>query len=159
MKTALLTLALAIPLASTAHQDPVKKDPAKPAPTSAAKDAVVVKAADVKWADHPSVPGAKMAVESGDPAKGPAVVLIKFPKGSTVPPHWHTANETVTVVSGSSVFGSGETADAAKGTELSSGSYIVIPSKSPHWAIIKEELVISVAMDQPSDFHLCSEKK
>lgn len=159
MKTTLLALVMAGSLASTALQDPVKQDPLKQDPTSAPKETVVVKAANVKWGDHPNVQGAKMAVQSGDPAKGASAVLMKFPKGTTVPAHWHTAGETVTVVSGSAVFGSGETVDAAKGTELGSGSYILVPSKNPHWAIAKEEFVITVAFDKPVDFVLCGEKK
>lgn len=159
MKTALLSLVVAGSLASTALQDPVKQDPPKTDPTSAPKETVVVKAASIKWADHPNVAGAKMAVQSGDPTKGSAVVMIKFPKGTSIPAHWHTASETVTIVSGTGVFGTGETVDAAKGTELSAGSYVVIPSKNPHWAIAKEEFVITVAMDKPADFHLCGEKK
>lgn len=153
MKMALLALVLAAPLAPIAPQESPKQDP------PAAPKEIVVKAANVKWTDHQGVPGAKVAVASGDPAKGPAVVLIKFPKGTNVPAHWHTANETVTVVSGSGTFGSGCTVDEAKGTELSSGSYIVIPGKLPHWVVVKEELVISVSMDKPIDFELCGEKK
>jgi quercetin dioxygenase-like cupin family protein len=84
---------------------------------------------------------------------------MKFPKGMTIPAHWHTSSETVTVVGGSGTFGSGETVDAAKGTELGAGSYLVIPGKAPHWAVVKEELVISVTLDKPADFHLCGEKK
>ena len=30
-------------------------------------------------------------------AKGPSVVMMKFPKGTTIPAHWHTSGETVTV--------------------------------------------------------------
>ena len=100
-----------------------------------------------------------MAVQSGDPAKGPCVVLMKFPKGMTVPAHFHTANETVTVVSGVGLFGTGETVDATKATEIVSGSFAVIPGKNPHWAIAKEDFVISVAMDKAADFTPCAAKK
>ena len=159
MKTALLSLVIAGSFSPIVLQDPVKKDPAKPEPVSSPKETVVVKVADIKWVDNPNVAGAKMAVESGDPAKGPAVVMMKFPKGMTVPAHWHTASETVTVISGSGTFGTGETVDASKGTEVSSGCYMIIPSKNPHWAIAKEELVISIALDKPVDFNLCGAKK
>ena len=74
-----------------------------------AQEPVITKAADVKWGDHPSVKGALLAVQSGDPAKGACVLLMKFPKGLTVPAHTHSASEVVTVVSGSALFGSGET--------------------------------------------------
>ena len=154
MKTILLSLILAGSVSSIALQNPVKE----PLP-SAPKETVVVKAADVKWGEHPFVPGAKLSVQSGDPAKGAAVLLMKFPKGMTIPAHWHTAAETVTIVSGIALLGGGETVDAAKATEVGPGSYAVIPGKNPHWAIAKEELVISVTLDKAVDFHLCGEKK
>ena len=154
MKAALVLLILAGAAAAA-----VLQDPAKPAAQNTPKEIVVVKAANVKWMDHPAIQGAKTCAVSGDPTKGPSVILIKFPKGTAIPPHWHTSDEIVTVVSGSGLFGPGETVDAAKGTELTSGSYITIPGKAPHWANVKDELIISVALDKPSDFHLCSEKK
>jgi quercetin dioxygenase-like cupin family protein len=124
-----------------------------------AQEPVVVKAADVQWGDHPSVKGAFLAVQSGDPSKGACVVMMKFPKGLSIPPHTHTASEVVTVVSGTAVFGSGEKADLCKGAELSPGSFIQIPSKSPHWAFAKEEFIITVNFSGAVDFHLCGEKK
>ena len=124
-----------------------------------AQDPVVTKAADVKWGDHPSVKGALLAVQSGDPSKGACVLMMKFPKGLTIPAHTHTASEVVTVVSGTAIFGSGVKADPSKGTELSAGSFIQVPAKSPHWAIAKEEFIITVNFSQAVDFHLCEEKK
>jgi quercetin dioxygenase-like cupin family protein len=123
------------------------------------KETVVVRAADVKWGDHPFVKGAQMCVQHGDPAKGPSVLLMKFPKGMTIPAHWHTSDEAVTVVSGSAVFGSGETVDASKGTELGVGSYIIIPGTKPHWAVATSELVLTVTLTKAADFHPCGEKK
>jgi quercetin dioxygenase-like cupin family protein len=125
----------------------------------AAQEPVVTKAADVKWGDHPAIKGAMLAVQSGDPAKGACVLMMKFPKGLTIPAHTHTASEVVTVVSGTALFGSGETVDLSKGTELSAGSFILVPSKSPHWAYAKEEFIITVNFSQAVDFHLCGEKK
>ena len=125
----------------------------------AAQEPVVTKAADVKWGDHPSIKGAWLAVQSGDPAKGACVVMMKFPKGLTIPAHTHTASEVVTVVSGTAIFGSGEKVDISKGSELGAGSFIVVPAKSPHWAVAKEEFIITVNFSQAVDFHLCEEKK
>lgn len=125
----------------------------------AAQDPVVTKAADVKWGDHPFIKGGLLAVQSGDPAKGACVVMMKFPKGTTIPAHTHTASEVVTVVSGTAVFGSGETVDLSKGAELGAGSFILVPGKSPHWAFAKEEFIITVNFSGAVDFHLCGEKK
>jgi quercetin dioxygenase-like cupin family protein len=121
----------------------------------AGKDPVVTKAADVKWVDHASVKGAFMAGQSGDPSKGACVVMMKFPKGTAIPAHTHTASEVVTVVSGTSVFGSGTKADLSKGAELGAGSFILVPGKSPHWAFAKEEFIITVNFSGAVDFHLC----
>jgi hypothetical protein len=58
----------------------------------AAQDPVVTKAADVKRGPHPSVTGAF--------AKGACVVMMKFPKGLTIPAHTHTSNEVVSTSGG-----------------------------------------------------------
>lgn len=154
-----MKLALFLLLATGAAAPALVQDASKPSAPQAARESVLVKAGAVKWADHLFVKGAKMCVASGDPAKSGAVVLMKFPKGMTIPAHWHTSDETVTVVSGSAIFGSGETVDAAAGTELGAGSYLVIPGKNPHWAVVKEELVFTVTFDKPADFHACGEGK
>lgn len=146
MKSVISLMAAAVVVAAGVSQDPPK-------------ETVVVRAADVKWGDHPFVKGAQMCVQHGDPGKGPSVLLMKFPKGMTIPAHWHTSDEAVTVVSGSAVFGSGETVDASKGTELGAGSYIIIPGTNPHWAVAKSELVITATLTKPADFHACGEKK
>jgi quercetin dioxygenase-like cupin family protein len=154
MKTVLFALLIAGSFAAPVQNEPPQVEP-RPVP----KETVVVRAADVKWGAHPFVQGAKMAVQSGDPAKGPSVLLMKFPKGMTIPAHWHTATETVTIVSGVALLGGGEIVDVAKGTEVGTGSFAVIPGKNPHWAIAKEELVISVALDKAADFTACGAKK
>jgi quercetin dioxygenase-like cupin family protein len=154
MKSALFLLLLASPFAGPGQNEPPQVE-SRPAP----KEALVVTAANVKWGPHPFIDGAKMAVQSGDPLKGPSVLLMKFPKGMTIPAHWHTATETVTLVAGVALLGTGETVDAAKGAEVGVGSYAVIPGKLPHWAIAKEELVISVALDKAADFTACGAKK
>lgn len=123
-----------------------------------AQETALVKARDVQWGEHPFVKGAKLAVQSGDPGKGPSVLLMKFPKGMTIPAHTHTSDEVVTIVSGSGVFGGGESVEAAKGTTLGRGSYIAIPGRQPHWAIVQEELVFTVTLNQAADFHLCGGK-
>ncbi len=154
MKTALFALLIAGSFAAPVQNEPPQVEP-RPAP----KETVVVRAADVKWGAHPFIEGAKMAVQSGDPMKGPSVLLMKFPKGMTIPAHWHSASETVTIVSGLALLGTGETVDATKGTEVGPGSFATIPGKNPHWAIAKEELVISVALDKAADFTACGAKK
>jgi quercetin dioxygenase-like cupin family protein len=154
MKTALLLLVAAGSVAPLVTQDSTKPPIQEPVRTTS-----LVKTADIKWGDHPFIHGAKMCVQTGDPAKGASVLMMKFPKGMTIPAHWHTSQEAVTIITGSGVFGSGEKVDAAHGTELGAGSYVIIPGKNPHWAIAKEDLVITVTLDKAADFHLCGEDK
>jgi quercetin dioxygenase-like cupin family protein len=119
---------------------------------------VLTKPSEIQWGEHPFIKGAKLAVQSGDPGKGASVLLMKFPKGMTIPAHTHTSDETVTLISGSGIFGGGETVDAKQGTLLAQGAFITIPGKAPHWAIVKEELVFTVTLDKAADFHLCGAK-
>src|SRR4051812_2651498 len=40
------------------------------------------------------------ALQSGNPTKGPFIILGKLTAGCTIPWHWHSANEHLMVVSG-----------------------------------------------------------
>jgi quercetin dioxygenase-like cupin family protein len=62
----------------------------------------VAQAATAKFALIPNAPECfTIAVERGDPTKGPSVILAKFAPGCVAPFHWHTPSETVMIVSGS----------------------------------------------------------
>ena len=55
----------------------------------------------VKWGPAPPFmpPGSQIAVMLGDPAKkGLFIIRGKLPDGYTIPPHWHSAVENVTVL-------------------------------------------------------------
>jgi quercetin dioxygenase-like cupin family protein len=64
--------------------------------------ALVAPAATAKFGPIPNAPECfTVAVERGDPGKGPSVILAKFAPGCVAPFHWHSPSETVMVVSGS----------------------------------------------------------
>ena len=64
--------------------------------------AIVNPEAAAKFASIPNAPECfTIAVEKGDPTKGPSVILAKFAPGCVAPFHWHTPCETAMVVSGS----------------------------------------------------------
>jgi quercetin dioxygenase-like cupin family protein len=65
-------------------------------------DATIVQnSAPDKFQTIPNVPKClTAAVQQGDPAKGPSVLLIKGTAGCKAPWHWHTPNEQVMMVSG-----------------------------------------------------------
>lgn len=63
----------------------------------------------VDWKPAANLPAGMMtALEWGDLEKGPYQVLIKFPAGVTVQPHYHKYDEFATIASGTIVFGQGE---------------------------------------------------
>ncbi len=65
----------------------------------------MVPADTIQWGPAPPSlpPGAQAAVLLGSPAKeGPFVLRLKFPAGFVVPPHRHSKDEFVTVISGNS---------------------------------------------------------
>jgi quercetin dioxygenase-like cupin family protein len=75
-------------------------------PRAAAQDsgekAIVSPEAAAKFAPIPNAPECfTIAVEKGDPSKGPSVILAKFAPGCIAPFHWHTPSETAMIVSGS----------------------------------------------------------
>ena len=101
----------------------------------------------VKWGDAPpSLPaGAKWAVLEGDLTQaGPFTFRVKVPGGFKMPPHKHPNIEHVTVISGAFHFGMGEQLDEAKVKAMPSGSFIVIPTNSPHYFVTKDETVVQV---------------
>jgi len=85
--------------------------------------------AEVKLAPLPGLPGCvTMAVESGDPSKGPSVIVFKGTAGCTIPWHWHTPTEHVMIVSGTAKV-------EMKGMNtatITSGGYAMMPSKHHH---------------------------
>ena len=63
---------------------------------------VLRKLSENKLAPMPGLPSCTtMAVESGDPSKGPSVIVFKGTAGCVIPWHRHTPTEHVMIVSGS----------------------------------------------------------
>jgi quercetin dioxygenase-like cupin family protein len=90
---------------------------------------VLRKMSENKMAPLPGMPSCVvMAVESGDPSKGPSVIVFKGTAGCTIPWHWHTPTEQVMIISGSAkVEMKGGTA-----ATLGPGGYAMMPSKHVH---------------------------
>src|SRR5262245_18356432 len=68
----------------------------------------------VQWGPAPPSlpPGAQAAVLLGSHAnEGPFVLRLRFPAGSVVPPHRHSKDELVTVISGGFAVAAGEKLD------------------------------------------------
>jgi quercetin dioxygenase-like cupin family protein len=107
----------------------------------------------VKWgAAPPSLPpGAQAAALLGSPAKeGPFVLRLKFPAGFTVPPHRHSKDEFVTVISGGFALGTGEKLDRTV-KPLRTGSFVHLPAGMAHFAFATEETVVQINGMGPFD--------
>jgi len=122
---------------------------------AAKHDAMSINAADLKWGEAPpDVPkGASLAVLHGDPSKkGPFTIRLKLPAGYKIPPHWHSNDEQLTIVSGAFVLHMGDTMDAPAST-LTAGGYHFLPGKMHHAAESKGETIVQVNGMGPFDIH------
>ncbi|TAK40570.1 MAG: hypothetical protein EPO27_20815 [Betaproteobacteria bacterium] len=91
---------------------------------------MVRKLQENKFDAVPGMPGCiGAAVQSGDPAKGPSVILFKGKAGCVVPWHWHTPTEQVMLVSGSAKF---EMKGRKGSSTVGPGGYAMMPSKHVH---------------------------
>jgi hypothetical protein len=129
------------------------------APTLAAdshkKEAVTVNPGDIKWGDAPpDLPkGAQLAVLHGDPSKKAVFSLrLKMPAGYKIPPHWHTNDEQLTILSGKFLLHMGDTMDAPA-HELGPGAYHFLPGKMHHAAEVEADTVLQLDGMGPFDIH------
>ena len=83
-----------------------------------------------------------------DPKTKATHLMIRFPKNFHVPKHWHTANETHTVVKGTFII----ECDGKLET-LTQGSWNYVPSKMAHeaWTKPNEEALLYITVDSGFD--------
>lgn len=110
-------------------------------------NAVVVPAGTAKFGPAPDIlpSGAKLAVLEGDPTKaGSYTMRLWMPNGYTIPPHFHLADEHVTVVEGTFLVGMGGTLDPSKFAALPVGSFGMLPPRMQHFARARGVTVIQL---------------
>lgn len=106
----------------------------------------------VKWGPAPPAlpPGAQAAVLLGDPGKeGPFVIRVKMPAGYVVPPHSHSKDEVLTVISGKMKADHGDKVE--KKGALPAGSLMAMPAGMVHYAWAETASVIQVNGTGPFD--------
>jgi quercetin dioxygenase-like cupin family protein len=104
--------------------------------------------ADMKWGGCPPVlpPGAKCAMIEGD-MKAANVLFayrLKMPDNYRIPPHFHPADEHLTVISGTFNMGLGDKLDIQASKPMTAGSFIVMPKGAHHFAWTKGETILQV---------------
>jgi len=108
----------------------------------------------VQWGPAPPSlpPGAQAAVLMGSPAKeGPFVLRLKFPAGFIVPPHRHSKDELLTVISGRFAVTSGEKMDRESLKVLPAASFVQLPAGMPHYAWAEAESIVQINGVGPFD--------
>ena len=114
----------------------------------------IVKADAVQWMAAPAkLPkGAQIAVVQGDPGKeGLYIIFAKMPDGYTIPAHWHSQTENVTVLKGVFNVGMGDRLDKAKTDAIGSGGFFSSGARMNHFAWTTGETVIQVSGMGPFD--------
>ena len=123
---------------------------AAPAPTDAGPDRPIFK-------QLPEVQWAKMLPELGDSSPEMAILhedtkthatqlLIRSPKALHVRKHWHSANETHTVIIGTATF----ECDGKK-AEFGPGGFNYMPARMVHEAWVAAGAVTFITVDGPWD--------
>src|SRR4030095_10153580 len=96
-----------------------------PAHAKDAEEMITLNPRTLKFTPIPDMPGcASAAIVRGDPRSGPAWVLLKLASGCRVPWHWHTANETLVVISGRGTVAMKD----GPPLEFAPGAYASLPS-------------------------------
>jgi mannose-6-phosphate isomerase-like protein (cupin superfamily) len=104
----------------------------------------------VKYIPIPDMPAcATAAILRGDPRTGPAWVYLKLDSGCRVPWHWHSANETLVVISGKGTI---EMKDGPT-IPLTPGAYAALPSHHQHQSICTRSCLFFNAADDAFDIH------
>jgi quercetin dioxygenase-like cupin family protein len=125
---------------------------AAPSPTEPGPDGPVFKQlSEVQWSKMlPELGDAspEMAILHEDPKTHATQLLIRSPKSHHVRKHWHSANETHTIITGTAAF----ECDGKK-AEFGPGGFNYIPARRVHEAWVAAGAVIFITLDGPWDQH------
>jgi quercetin dioxygenase-like cupin family protein len=115
---------------------------------------VLVPADQVQWGPAPPVlpAGAQISVLEGNPSEKGAVTLrLRFPANYSIPPHWHSMTERVTVLSGALHVGMGDKLDRQASQTLEPGGFVSLPADMHHFAWTKTPTVVQINLEGPFD--------
>jgi quercetin dioxygenase-like cupin family protein len=109
------------------------------------------KFSDIKWnKDHPELgdKSPEIAFLHVDPQTKATQLMIRLPSNFHVPRHWHSANETHTVLSGTFILD-----HEGQRAELGPGSFNYIPKRMIHqaWTKPNEGAVLFITVDSAWD--------
>ena len=119
---------------------------------ASAADHGVFTPGDIKWMDAPNAlpPGAKLAVLEGNPFQpGLYTMRLQMPAGYRIPPHWHSKDEHVTVISGTFNLGMGQKFDMKTAAAMPAGTFGFLGPNMKHFAFASEPTVIQLHGEGP----------
>ena len=123
------------------------RTPSNPA-AAVLKAPIVTAPNELRWTScSPALPpGAQCATVEGDLTAADVLFTyrVRIPDGYRIGPHFHPADEHLTVISGTFNMGHGKTFDAATLKPLPAGSFAVMPKGHAHFATATGETVIQV---------------
>lgn len=120
-----------------------------------APDAAARNISDMKFGPFPGMPTCSTgSVLSGNPSKGPSIILAKAKSACLFPWHWHTPGEHIMMVSGS---GRVEMKDA-KPVTLQAGGFAMMPSRHVHQFQCTKPCLLYVYSDAAFDMHYVDDK-
>ncbi|MFV8376186.1 cupin domain-containing protein [Flavobacterium sp. LB1P62] len=102
---------------------------------------------EIKWGGAPSglPPGSQAAVLEGNPSvAGLFTMRAKIPANYKIMPHWHPADEHITVLQGTCFMGMGDKYDENAAMKMVKGGFAVMKTGSRHYFFTKEECVIQL---------------
>ncbi|MFZ0497250.1 MAG: cupin domain-containing protein [Methylocella sp.] len=144
---AMLPVMIALPPAAAQTSAPPPRDGSVPA--------AYMNFENLKWEKLVPALGAgspDITILHVDPKTGATQLMIRSPKNYHAPKHWHTANETHTVISGTFIMRD----EDGKRAELGPGSFNYMPSKMVHeaWSKPDEGNLVFITVDGPWDLNL-----
>jgi mannose-6-phosphate isomerase-like protein (cupin superfamily) len=111
---------------------------------------IILNPQTLKFTPIPNMPAcASAAILRGNPRWGPAWVLLRLASGCLVPWHWHTANETLLVISGR---GTVATKDGPP-LQFAPGAFAYLPNHHQHQASCFRTCLLFNTADAPFDIH------
>jgi quercetin dioxygenase-like cupin family protein len=145
-----LFVAISLPTQSSAQHDPAAGSQAGATPGHSHSAGYE----DVEW--QPIVPelGAdspQVSILRVDPTTNATQLLIRIPKQIHVPMHWHSANETHTVIKGRFVF-----EHEGQRHELGPGGFNYLPARMHHQAWASDDALVFITVDSGWDVNWVS---
>ena len=106
---------------------------------------------DLKWeimVPELGTDGPQAAILRVDPTTKATQLLIRMPKRMHVPVHWHSANETHTVIRGTFVF-----EHEGQRHELGAGGFNYLPARLHHQAWATDDSLVFITVDSGWDIN------